>query len=415
MMNISASSTMTNYTPLIAIDPDTLVFYSNSCDSRLLDPTGEIDDFQTDKSHIILLIFAAIAELLGIAALAVLTRPGASRFGSMRKSLVALTAIEMWLNSMIFVHKIWEEFVTTQYQRLPEFYFSFILFLMLNTAICSRNWVVTLLALARCEVITRPVATRVSTHIFSPRRQLIYLAGLIIISVAISTFRLVIRQILVCTNLGYAVFPAQSNRTSELKIISEKIFFAYQSAIPITVITISTIFMMIALLRHRMPSERKREKQEESNRSEQVQRRKWTSFRLQRLNKVSTGSKKDDEGCGSVIKSIQTVRQAQRLPNQIRATRFIFFIAMVFIVCEAPVFFAVICASSMSPMTVIQVFTYLRFLIIADSFANFVIYLLTSRPFRVELMNLLLCRKVRHHNVCASSQPRISRISGPVQ
>ncbi|KAM7542919.1 hypothetical protein Aperf_G00000005491 [Anoplocephala perfoliata] len=419
-MDITASSIMTNYTPLIAvelnaeppfpyIDPDALIFYSNSCDSRLLDPTDDFGAFRRNKSHIILLVFAAIAEVLGIVALAVLTRPGASRIGSMRKSLVALTAVEMWLNSMIFVNKLWEEYTITHYRKIVEHYFSFVLFLMLNTAICSRNWAVTLLALARCEAITRPVATRASTHIFSPRRQLFYLAILIIISAVISTFRLAIRPILICTNLGYIVFHTNSNRTSELKIISEKIFFAYQSAIPIIVITIATFFMMVVLLRHRMPSERKRGKREESNRSEQVHRRKWTCFKLHRISKVSTASKEDDESCGSVIKSIQMVRQAQRLPNQIRATRFILLIAMVFIVCEAPVFVAVVCASSIPLITEIQVFTYLRFLIIADSFANFVIYLLASRPFRGELMNLLLCRKTQHRSLSAIRQPRSSR------
>ncbi|KAH9280577.1 hypothetical protein ECG_07332 [Echinococcus granulosus] len=422
-MMTSMTTTMTTLPTLVTnetaaeptlplIDPHKLFVYSNSCDPRLLGNYDAQQDVVSDNSHIALLVFAAIAVVLEAVALVVLTRPAATRFGSMQRSLVALTAMEMWLNTTIFVHKAWEEYFTTRHERLSEFCFSFVLFSGLNSAICSRNWVVTLIALARCEAITRPVATRVSTHIFSPQRQLIYIGVLIVCGIALSTFRLVIRQVLICTNLDNVVLHIRSDQTSRLQLISEKIFFAYQSAIPITVVTIATLFMIVVLLRHRMPSERRKEQQRKVEvRETQKEGEKWKRWRCFRCGRLTPR----DDGGGCVVPSLQAVRQAQRLPNQIRATRFILFIATIFIVCEAPVFFAVICANSMSPTVVIRVFTYLRFLIIADSFANFVIYLLTSRPFRVELVNLLTCRRKRDllnsTSLTTSIQPQPSRTS----
>ncbi|VDM33307.1 unnamed protein product [Hydatigera taeniaeformis] len=312
IMMTTSSALVTNETAVVAtsaaeptlppIDSYNLFVYSNSCDPRLLESYDAQQDVVSDNSHIALLVFAAIAVVLEAVALTVLARPAATRFGSMQRSLVALTAMEI---------------------------------------------------------------------------------------IALSTFRLVIRQVLVCTNLDNVVLHVRSDQTSWLQVVSEKIFFAYQSAIPITVVTIATIFMIVVLLRHRVPSERRKEQRWSVERKPtQKEGRNWKCWRGGR-------STPRDDGGGCVVPSLQAVRQAQRLPNQMRATRFILFIATVFIACEAPVFFAVVCVNSMSPTVVIWVFTYLRFLIIADSFANFVIYLLTSRPFRVELVNLLTCRRRR--------------------
>ncbi|VDL57532.1 unnamed protein product [Hymenolepis diminuta] len=393
-------------------DPNVLVYYSDACDPAILNQTNEYEQVQNSKAHITLMILAAFAVVLEAIALGVLTRPGATRFGSMRQSLVTLTAIEMWLTSTILVNKLWDLYVIEKYEKLPELCFSFILFLSVNSATCSRNWVVTFIALARCEVITRPVATRVSTHIFSPRRQLIYIAIFILVGVIMATIRISIRPMVICTNLESIVHFPNVSRYSKASKIIENTFFAYQSAIPITVVTIATLFMIIALLRHRMPSEKK-EKQEEKFKCETDQRQSWTCCRIQRKRQRTDTSGKDEDGCGSVVKSIQTVRHAQRLPNQIRATRFIIFIATVFIVCEAPVFFAVVFKSAISELFGKFLNIYLRLLIIVDSFSNFVIYLLTSRPFRVELVNLLCCRKTQYRSVSTISQYRFQRTSVP--
>ena len=425
ILNISAALESEAEPTFPSTDPNVLVAYSNSCDPRLLEFHGSSHNLTQDNSHIGLLIFAAVALILEAVALAVLARPAATRFGSMRRSLVAMTAVEMWLSSTIFIHKAWEEFTTEPNETFTHFCLSFLLFSALNAAICSRNWVVTLIALARCEAITRPVATRVSTHIFSPRRQAYYIGILIVCSIGLSIYRLAIRKILVCTNLGDVVFQIGGNQTnSMLRLVSEKIFFAYQSAIPIIVVTISTLFMMVVLLRHRMPTEmrkdrstrRENEALEQDNAAERRQdgvrpvgretgrinrgdmRGKWKwrgcGWWRTEADQIRVTERLEEDG-GCVVSTLQAVRQAQRRSNQMRATRFILFIATVFILCEAPVFFAVVCVSSMPRQVVIQVFTYLRFLIIADSFANFAIYLLTSRLFRTELVNMLMCRSIR--------------------
>ncbi|VDN98497.1 unnamed protein product [Rodentolepis nana] len=386
-------------------DSNVLVYYSDTCDPAILNRTNEYDQVQSSKAHITLMVLAAFAVVLEAIALGVLTRPGATRFGSMRQSLVTLTAIEMWLTSTILVNKLWDLYVIEKHEKLPELCFSFILFLSVNSATCSRNWAVTFIALARCEVITRPVATRISTHIFSPRRQLIYIVIFILIGVIMATIRISIRPMVICTNLDSIVhFPNVSSYSRTSKII-ENTFFAYQSAIPITVVTIATLFMIVALLRHRMPSEKKT-KQRNAFNCTNDEEKSWNCCRIQGKRGSNGTPGKEENGTGSVVKSIQTVRHAQRLPNQIRATRFIIFIATVFIVCEAPVFFAVVFKSAISELFGKFLNIYLRLLIIIDSFSNFFIYLLTSKPFRVELVNLLCCRKTQYRSVSTISQHR---------
>nr|CDS34412.1 rhodopsin orphan GPCR [Hymenolepis microstoma] len=384
-------------------DPNALVYYSDTCDPAILNRTKEYEQVQNSKAHITLMVLAAFAVVLEATALGVLTRPGATRFGSMRQSLVTLTAIEMWLTSTILVNKLWDLYVIEKHEKLPELCFSFILFLSVNSATCSRNWVVTFIALARCEVITRPVASRISTHIFSPRRQLIYIGIFILVGVILSTIRIGIRPMVICTNLESIVHFPNVSRYSRTSEIIENTFFAYQSAIPITVVTIATLFMIIALLRHRMPFEKKTQ-QRRKLKCTSDEKQWWNCCRIQRKGQVNDSSGRDENGCGSVVKSIQTVRHAQRLPNQIRATRFIIFIATVFIVCEAPVFFAVVFKSAISELFGKFLNIYLRLLIIIDSFSNFFIYLLTSRPFRVELVNLLCCRKTQYRSSSTISQ-----------
>lgn len=342
-----------------------IIIYSDTCNASLLEEGHDVsNDQRHDRTSIALMLFSSFALILEFIALKILARPSTARFGSMRKSLIILTATEMWLSISIFVHKVWEECSISKHETLNEFRFSFFLFSMLNSAICSRNWAVTLIALARCEAITRPVATRVATHVFTIKRQVIYIIVLIIGGIVLSTLRLVFRQVLVCTNLNNIILQMRMNRT-KLHEISEKSFFAYQSAIPIAIVTISTIFMIVTLLRHRTPFTKKES--------------------------VRANKSQEDHGC--VVSSLSEIRLAQRLPNQIRATRFIVLIAAVFIICEAPIFFAVLIVEYLSREIVIQLFKYLRFLIVADSYANFAIYLLTCKPFQVELLSLLRCKK----------------------
>lgn len=368
------------------ITSSVLIKFSNSCDPRPLNFPDEAQNRSPDEACIALLVLAALAVFLETLALTVLIRPSANRFKSMKLSLIALTSVEMWLNSTIFIHKAWETFITMHYESFYRYWFSFVLFSLLNTALCSRNWMVTLITLARCEAITRPMAARVSTHIFSPRRQLIYLGGLIFCSVVLSTFRLVVRPIIVCTNLNSKVLSAKSERFARIGVISEKVFFAYQSAIPITIVTITTLFMIVILLRRKIPTDW-------WDKRGSYQRGRSNYFRWKgKVNSQQVSEQDNLDNDRSSLFSIKIAIPAYRLSSQVRATRFILLIASVFIVCEAPVFFAVIFMNHMQPSVRIPVYTYLRFLIILDSYANFVIYLLLNRPYRVELINLLRFR-----------------------
>ncbi len=343
----------------------TYVEYVNTCQPSPLD-SGNTTTYISNTvkvtnsaSSVSLLVVSSLAIVLEVIALVVLSHPRGKRFGSMRKSLITLTSIEMWLNSTIFSHKAWEEYGATENETMTEFVCSFVLFSLLNNAICSRNWAVTLIALARCEVITRPVAHRVATHVFSPNRQIIYIVILMTVGMFLSVFRLLFRRIHICVNLGGIIrYPAYNLTTIE--VVSEKIFFAYQSAIPIALVTMATVFMTIALLRHSPFAKR-------------------------------TSLCEPKTTAGRIIPRVRQKKQGHRLSKQVRATRAILLITCVFVVCEAPIFFAVVLASYINLAAKYTIYKLLRFLIVADTYANFVIYLLTSQPFRRELRHIILC------------------------
>lgn len=345
--------------------------YSNSCNITF-DVIDGLPKIQNANS-IGLLIFSSVALVFELIAITVLTRVKLARFGSMRKSLIILTSIEMWLNTSIFVHKVWEEYWSSVHETLTEFLFASLLFSLLNTAICSRNWAVTLIALARCEAITRPMAHRVSTHIFCPKRQIAFILCLILCGFFLSTLRLMFRHAIVCENLNNIVLNAAKNK-SVLESASETIFFAYQSAIPIITVTMATLFMIITLLRHKMPSVKRH------------------SGHVHSKDSQNDRIRKSDHG------KIVSTNQATRQPNQIRATHFILLITAVFVICEAPIFFVVVLVNFINTDILRMITKLLRFLIITDTYANFVIYLLTSRPFRMELVNLLYCNRLPLHS-----------------
>lgn len=328
-----------------------------------------------------LLVFSSLAIVLEVIAIVILSHLRGKHFGSMRKSLITLTALEMCLNLAIFSQKLWEDFGQSEKETLTEFICSFALFSLLNNAICSRNWAVTLIALARCEVITRPVAHRVSTHIFSPNRQLIYIGILMVLGMFLSVFRLLFRPIHICVNLGGIIrYPVRN--ITRIEVISEKIFFAYQSAIPITLVTVASAFMTVALLRH-------------------------SPFG----NKDSFSATKPT--AGRIIPRVRHNKPNHRLSNHVRATRAIFLIAGVFVVCEAPIFFAVILSGYINPAAKHTVYKLLRFLIVADTYANFVIYLLGSQPFRRQLVNILRCtRRVAHPRTINERLPSLKSDGG---
>ncbi|KAM7542318.1 hypothetical protein Aperf_G00000005392 [Anoplocephala perfoliata] len=182
-----------------------------------------------------------------------------------------------------------------------------------------------------------------------------------------SVLRLTFRSINVCTNLGGIILYPSYN-TTEILIVCEKIFFAYQSAIPIALVSFATAFMIITLLR--------------------------SSSLVQRSS--SSEPKKSD---GKIISSVyqqKKKKNSYRLSKQMRATRAILLITAVFVVCEAPIFFAVVLADHISKEAQLTIYKALRFLIVTDTYANFIIYLLTSKHFRHGLQKAFTCREKDH-------------------
>ncbi|VDN22660.1 unnamed protein product [Dibothriocephalus latus] len=345
--------------------------YLNDCKEL---PPVVLEDARITVS---LLVCSSFAILLELIALIVLARHRAKRFGSMRKSLIALTSIEMWLNTSIFVHKVWEDYGSPHPETLLSYILAAILFSLLNSAICSRNWCVTLIALSRCEAITRPLAHRSSKQLLSPNRQLILLVFVIILGIIFSAVRLTFLNIVVCTNLNNTVIrlpPANSTNAGRF----EKVFFAYQSAIPISIVALATVFMIWTLLRPKIAAAKR------TPSSPEIQRQ---------LQCPSTAHGSHNHG--KILPRGYEKRNVSRLTNQVRATRTIFFIAAVFTVLEAPVFFIIVFENHIGSDVRVVIVQLLKFLIILDSYTNIAIYLLTSEHFRTELIRMLTCGRYR--------------------
>lgn len=326
---------------------------------------------ESSTSGAALLMLSSVALLLEAIALIVLSRKRSQQFGSLRCSLITLTSVEMWLNFSIFIHTVWEKFVSVNNETLSQYVCSFFLFCLLNNAICSRNWAVALIALARCEAITRPLAHRVATRIFSPNRQLMYMGFFICIGMFVSVFRLIFQNLNVCVNQRYIVYITIMEKTA-IQIFAERLFFVYQSAIPTSLLSLTAIFMTFTLLRHRNSLIRKSSNYDEKRNSN---------------NKAC-----DESENGRIICRLRKKKQAKRISKHVRATRAILLIVIVFTILEAPIFFAVTFSFYISELWRFLIYKMLRYLIVADTYANFVIYLLTSQPFRVELRFLLRCK-----------------------
>ncbi|VDL90840.1 unnamed protein product [Schistocephalus solidus] len=360
--------------------------YLNNCQEL---PPVELEDARITVSLLVCSSFAIMLELI---ALIVLARNGAKRFGSMRKSLIALTSIEMWLNTSIFVHKVWEDYGSPHPETLLAYILAAISFSLLNSAICSRNWCVTLIALSRCEAITRPLAHRSSKQILSPNRQIILLVCVVTLAMVFSAIRLTFLSIVVCTNLEHKVIRLPPTNSTNAQIF-EKVFFAYQSAIPISIVALATVFMIWTLLRPRIESAKK-------SPSAKAQPQ------LQRQSTVS-----GTNNHGKILPRGYEKKNAPRLTNQVRATRTIFFIAAVFTILEAPVFFIIVFENHIGIEVKKVIVQLLKFLIILDSYTNIVIYLLTSEHFRTELIRMLTCGRYKTDKV--HSRVRNTKLATP--
>nr|CDS27288.1 hypothetical protein HmN_000732400 [Hymenolepis microstoma] len=111
------------------------------------------------------------------------------------------------------------------------------------------------------------------------------------------------------------------------------------------------------------------------------------------VRKNSSEPKNSDGKIISCVYQQKKKKKSHHLSKHVKATRAILLIIGIFIVCEAPIFFAVVLEKHISPEAKLTIYKALRFLIVTDTYANFIIYLLTSKHFRYGLKKVFTCKR----------------------
>ncbi|KAF5401868.1 hypothetical protein PHET_04935 [Paragonimus heterotremus] len=342
-----------------------LYTFSNECN---ISNTSVELSAETRGTYIFLVTTSPIAVLMNLFALIVLTRRRAIRLGSMRVNLITLTIFEILLNLNI-LGVMFSKFSGLSEKRTTlAVILDVIMFCLLSWALFARNWIITLIALARCVAITRPMRTRLmSTHLFRPKPLAFCTITCLILGFTFSALRMFELHIVVCDNLDQKL---QLLPSGGLQGLVDTHFF-FQSAIPITIVFITTLIMLIALYRARTlvlddsPKERG-----DSRISVTANRLRYTS------------------GARQTHLCAEKQLNYRRTQNQLRATRMITLLAAIFIILEAPIFFCVILKKYFDPVFFNFVTTALKALVVLDSCANVIIYLFMSKRFRQESARL---------------------------
>ncbi|CAH8636367.1 unnamed protein product [Heterobilharzia americana] len=341
--------------------------------------------------YLFLVFLSPIALVISCLALTVLTRPQAIRLGSMRVNLITLTIFEALLNLMIFMVSL---FYATNFpndeQNLYKTIVHITCFVLIGGALCSRNWTITLISLARCVAIAKPMMSRKTySHLFQPKWMAVCTISCILTGFLLSALRLFEMHIDVCLN--------QNNR---IKLVpnadwrlAKDLFFTFQSALPILIVVLTTIIMLIALFRHKLPN---LNHQSMSNRP-------TGRLKIHKSNQNNTNIDNSDNNldancsCANKHDSTQTRQQQilleykmneRRLQNQARATRMVTLLTVIFILFEAPVFFCVTFEYKFHRVQFDLVTNALKSLVVLDSCANVIIYLVMSKRFRQETVRL---------------------------
>ncbi|KAA0194590.1 hypothetical protein FBUS_02183 [Fasciolopsis buskii] len=376
------------------------------------------DPNASDMQAIYIFIVSLSPVALGLStfALIVLTRRRAIRLGSMRVNLTTLTVFEALLNAMIFMLTVSHLTGLGGHNRThaPALGFTFICFFFINGALCARNWIITLIALARCIAITRPMTTRLmSTHLFRPKLLGTFTVTCILLGFILSLLRMFEHKIVVCENLDEIIRLVPN---TGWHLVSE-IFFIYQSAMPISIVFIITAIMIIVLLRNKtfkldyppsatvMSSGNVISVVPVGTDTGQLGRTSIPSasetpsvMRSPLISRQSHSTAKRIPCSASHLRYSFGVRQTQmcaksqinyrRTQNQLRATRMITLLAAAFILFEAPIFFCV-ALKKYIPLNQYRLITNgLKALVVLDSCANVVIYLFMSKRFRQESSRL---------------------------
>ncbi|TGZ65899.1 hypothetical protein CRM22_005636 [Opisthorchis felineus] len=323
--------------------------------------------------YILLVIVSSWAVVMGIFALVVLTRRRSIRMGSMRVNLMTLTIFEIILNVSIFYCILTRLTVSTDIsERLVVALVNIFSFCVLQGSLCTRNWIITLIALARCVAITRPVASRLmSTHLFRPKP----LGGLTVLCILtgyiLGFSRLVEMEITICQNLDKRV---RLTETTDPWKFPRYTYFIFQAALPIIILFISTVIMVTVLLRARVLTIDTREDNQGTKRI-----------------KCSPSQLRNSSGAQHTRMCAEKRVNYRRVQNQLRATRMITLLAATFIIFESPVFFCVVLEHHFERAHFRSVTWAVKSLVVLDSCANVIIYVLVSKRFRQESARLLNC------------------------
>ncbi|CAI2735265.1 unnamed protein product [Schistosoma spindalis] len=376
------------------------VSYNDNCSIYIAYNQSEL--VYTPPIYIFLVVLSPIALIISCLSLTVLTRPQAIRLGSMRINLITLTIFEVLLNSMIFLISL---FYTTNFpndeQNLYKTIVHITCFILIGGALCSRNWTITLISLARCVAITKPMISRKTySHLFQPKWMAIFTISCILTGFILSALRLFEMHIDICLNQNNRIMLIPS---SEWRIVKD-LFFTFQSAIPILIVVLTTVIMLIALFRHKLPN------LNHHNVSDRMTRRLETNNsnnnKTEHNSIINTNNTANSNNIVSINRSYSCTtkhdythtRQQQilleyklnerRLHNQARATRMITLLTVIFILFEAPVFFCVTFEYKFDRVQFDLVTNALKSLVVLDSCANVIIYLIMSRRFRQESVRL---------------------------
>ncbi|CAH8874679.1 unnamed protein product [Trichobilharzia szidati] len=361
------------------------VSYINNC-TQYNDTRDGTEQVYIFPIYLFLLVLSPIALVISCLALTVLTRPQAIRLGSMRVNLITLTIFEALLNLMIFMVSLsYATKLLDDQQNLFKTLIDIACFILIGGALCSRNWTITLISLARCVAITKPMMSRkTNSHLFQPKWMAVCTIICILTGFLLSVLRLFEKQIDVCVNQNNRIILLPNTQWR----IAKDLFFTFQSALPILIVVLTTIIMLIALFRHKLP-----------NLNHNMPNRPTERSDVHKSNPINATSNNFNADCSYTSKQNSTrTRQHQilleykmnerRLQNQVRATRMVTLLTVIFILFESPVFFCVIFEYKFPHGQFDLVTNALKSLVVLDSCANVIIYLIMSKRFRQETVRL---------------------------
>ncbi|KAL3321251.1 hypothetical protein Ciccas_000085 [Cichlidogyrus casuarinus] len=314
---------------------------------------------------------APLVIVFDMVSLFVLTRPRSMRLGSMRIYMLLLTQVELLLNIFILCYMTTDSLGNHKESLILSLYVTIVI-IIINVLLPTRNWFVTMIALARCEAIVRPLESRWSNRVFTQKKLKVYAVIILLLSVMFSTLRTLLTEMRleVCFN-GTKEF-VRTNKSSDQ--VSDEIYFSYQSAIPICLILLSTIYLVAVLCRNAINKPPTTDHKETESGS----------------HKLTSSMTAPERAYSKRLKHhIHSEIRASRKANQLRATRMVITIAIIFMILEGAVLFRRF-YSKLPPM-------FLKFFVVTNSLANICIYLLMSRKYRELVSQFLLPRCFLRH------------------